>query len=76
MKLSYCRYCGAQILWLRSVSTGKIAPIDAHTREGGNVLVDFERETYAVAPAPPSVAYTNHFATCPAVRARKIGDRK
>jgi hypothetical protein len=70
-----CRSCGASIYWLRHEVTGKAAPIDAVSREGGNVEIDLERGAYRIVPATcGEPAHTNHFATCPQQAAwRKTG---
>jgi hypothetical protein len=72
-KQSTCRSCGTRIYWLMHEVTGKRAPIDAESREGGNVAVDLEHGTYRIVPATGQPAYTNHFATCqqPAVWRQK-----
>lgn len=34
-----CRWCGADVIWLKSTATGKLAPIDYQPSPDGNVLV-------------------------------------
>lgn len=65
---SFCKACAAPIVWLRHVSTGKMAPIDAFPDEGGNVIASFGDGQYRLATEadPRFELYTNHFQTCPA----------
>lgn len=60
-----CRSCGARIYWLKHEVTGKAAPIDAETRDCGNVEIDLERGIYRIVPVTGRPAYTNHFMICP-----------
>lgn len=36
---AHCRWCPAEVMWLESSATGKLAPIDTDPVPGGNVLV-------------------------------------
>lgn len=69
-KIAHCRGCDADILWLKSERTGKPSPIDAYPAWNGNVLIDWEHETWRVATTDEKAAHgrelhLSHFATCP-----------
>ena len=72
-----CRSCGAPVFWLRNITTGKVAPIDAGPTERGNVEIVWADLVYAVVPrwrldaareAAGGRLYTSHFITCPQSR--------
>ncbi len=65
-----CRSCGAEVVWLKHVRTGKPAPIDAVPNAAGNIVIHLDRGTYENVPADEREAqrewlHTNHFSTCP-----------
>lgn len=76
--MALCESCGAQILWLRHVKSGKAAPIDAEGDQSGNVvrvgadqyrmLTKAERDAGAAQTTP---LHLPHFATCPQAPAWK-----
>lgn len=66
----YCRSCGAAIVWLKHVQTGKLAPIDKWPSAEGDCVINLEAGTYAKLTKEDRAAYhdwlhINHFATCP-----------
>lgn len=70
MYMTQCRSCGADVRWLTSEATGRIAPIDAAPDASGNVVIDGAGRSYQVLTAGEREAsarprYTNHFQTCP-----------
>lgn len=64
-----CRSCGAEVMMLRSASTGKMAPINAEPDANGNILINTKRGEYLIvkkaAREAGMVLHTNHFSTCP-----------
>lgn len=74
-KIERCRSanCGAEVIWLRHVHTGRYAPIDAHPVPNGDVVVIEDDGTYAVLSRPArekarkllSDLYLQHHKTCP-----------
>ncbi|HEV2235917.1 MAG TPA: hypothetical protein VGR57_04565 [Ktedonobacterales bacterium] len=73
-----CRSCGACIFWLKSLATGKVAPVDAEPSPNGNITANLEDATYAIVPANQRAALagtlrTNHFSSCPQARSWKSG---
>jgi hypothetical protein len=64
---TFCKACGAEILWLEHFRTGKRAPIDAVPMRGGNVVASPEDGKYRLATVgdDPAELHFNHFATCP-----------
>jgi hypothetical protein len=67
-----CRSCGAEVVWLRHVRTGKMAPIDALPTATGNIVIYRDQGTYEHIPAGSGERealrgwlHTNHFSTCP-----------
>lgn len=65
-----CGSCGTPVYWLRSVATGKPAPIEVEASERGNIAVDLLAGTYSVVPAPERASqqgplHLNHFVGCP-----------
>lgn len=84
--LGTCRWCGADIMWLKHPKTGKLAPIDLHPVPGGNIAVDTKHGTYTVISrdeltlfdttradedANPNL-HLNHYVTCSNVTARRL----
>lgn len=65
--LSRCGSCGAPVRWLRNVTTGKLAPINAAPDGNGNIEIgaDTYRVVTKVERVTPGVRYTNHFSDCP-----------
>jgi hypothetical protein len=77
MKVTNCRSCGAEIVWVRLMPTGARAPVDAQTDLDGNLLL----EEAAIAGDPPTAVlvsraraaelvgtkplFRSHFASCP-----------
>lgn len=64
-----CRSCGAEVVWLKHVRTGKPAPIDAVPNPAGNIVIHLDRGTYENVPADERDTqrdwlHTNHFQTC------------
>lgn len=89
-RVGTCRWCSAEVLWLRSVATGRPAPIDAFPDPDGNIAVDVAAGTYDVVgrtprpvptltdpePAePPVVLHLNHWVTCRNATRRKAAKR-
>ncbi|MHB8573573.1 MAG: hypothetical protein ACYDAY_11580 [Candidatus Dormibacteria bacterium] len=72
-----CRDCGAPIIFARSTTTGKTAPVDAKPDPTGNiVLFDHgpRKHTYAVvgvAEFADMLRFTSHFQTCPVMQQRR-----
>lgn len=67
MSIQQCRSCGAPVIWLQHIKTGKPAPIDAEPSPVGNIYIG---ATYMIVPAGrrgeyPGQLHTNHFMTCP-----------
>ncbi|HET6910186.1 MAG TPA: hypothetical protein VFH54_12660 [Mycobacteriales bacterium] len=81
-----CRWCGDDILWLRFAETGKLAPIDAEPRAGGNIRVNHERGVYDVVGARAAresielisgpILHYSHWTTCRAAAARRAAKRR
>lgn len=71
--IEHCRSCGAAIMWLEHVNSGKPAPIDAEpVGAAGNIIVtgDTYRITKVGADRQDAIdrgvpLHKNHFATCP-----------
>lgn len=68
---SRCRWCGASIVWVKNVATGKVAPLDWEPSERGNCYWDELTDTYTVLPTLvrqqpeyAGVLRTNHWSTC------------
>lgn len=51
-RVSACRSCGAQVVWMENPKTGKKMPVNAETVEKGDEHLDLGHQT-------------SHFATCP-----------
>lgn len=68
-----CRTCGAPVVFLRHIRTGKVAPIETTPSPDGDVAVGAQ---YMIVPALQRDAYRargellykNHYATCPQAR--------
>jgi hypothetical protein len=83
---SRCSWCGADIMWMRHVRTGKSAPIDWSPVPGGNILIHAVDDTYEVlagserAAGDPTVEdenatptlRLNHWMTCSSTKADAI----
>lgn len=70
MSFGTCKRCGATVYWLKCVSTGRVAPIDAepaHEPRSGNILIDLHAGSYRVVAAAPGL-FVNHFSTCAAAK--------
>lgn len=68
--MKHCNSCGAPIYWLKNEKSGRPAPIDARTREGGNIEIDLDKRLYRVVGKRPGFPlFTNHFMTCPQAKA-------
>jgi hypothetical protein len=73
MKVTPCGSCKAPIIWCRSESTGKMAPIDAVPVVAGNIVIfpGTGTPTYRIVQGDPgdemlgADRHTNHFMTCP-----------
>jgi hypothetical protein len=64
-----CRSCGAAVVWLVNVQTGRPAPIDEQPDPVGNLVRVGEGEYEHAGPAnllDDRPRYVSHFATCPA----------
>ena len=73
-----CRTCDEPIVFLRSPTTGKAAPIEVLPRLGGNVRLFRDSGVYAIVPAAERLEcaatfgeefHFNHFARCPGAKA-------
>lgn len=70
---SKCRSCGALVLWVEMVPTGKKKPLDAVPTEQGTIERRrgkvsskwFGRVVPSSERVPGSRLYVSHFATCP-----------
>jgi hypothetical protein len=64
-----CSACGAEIVWLRNVRTGNIAPITNYTvSEGYGNIERCDDKHYRIVPPSARVGKVlriNHFADCP-----------
>ena len=68
-----CRSCGAPIMWLEHVTTGKPAPIDIQASMDGNIRIGVIPEHYGVltgqdladAQERGDELHKSHYATCP-----------
>lgn len=83
LRPEYCRACGARIVMVRHVRTGKVAPVDEVPAERGNIEIDFDAGTYRILPAEElearqgtGVYHTSHFATCPEAGRFRDADRE
>jgi hypothetical protein len=78
------------VLWLRSTSTGKLAPIDAFPSPDGNVVVHADLGTYDVVKPEPEGLFAgdgaaaairprlhlNHWVTCTNATARRLAKER
>lgn len=84
--VSRCRWCRADVIWLKHPGTGKLAPIDLHPAPGGNIVVNRAAGTYTVVvpndlalfdvtktdvDAQPNLHF-NHWVTCTSPTARRL----
>jgi hypothetical protein len=67
-----CKSCGVEIIWRRSINSGKAMPIDADPADNGNVRLVGSAECEVVprgdleqARADGEVLRLSHFVTCP-----------
>jgi hypothetical protein len=74
-----CKYCGADVLWLKHDRTHKPAPIDAAPAPNGNIRISRELGLYRIADEGDRKQgrelHLNHHATCPNV-ARVRADQR
>lgn len=72
--MSICKACGADIIWIKVISSGKAMPLDPSPTDAGNVAARKIFDTddwigYVISAAqPPKVNYGRympHHATCP-----------
>ncbi len=67
-KISTCKACNREILWLQNINTKKVSPIDARPKIDGNILILEDEETYRIVKNTEhhhGDLHTSHFATCP-----------
>ena len=74
--MSRCKSCGAEIIWIKMVGTGKLMPCDAAPISYKTVLPGI-RDAMALVtkdgrvtrglfdPDSKQIGYVSHFATCP-----------
>jgi len=60
-----CRSCGAPILWVVTVASGKRMPLDAEPGPAGNLVLLTGGRARAAEPDDRPPLHTSHFATCP-----------
>lgn len=62
-----CRTCRAPVIWLKSESTARTAPIDAEPLSSGSIEIDVTAGTYRILTGAQRSGplHTNHFQTCP-----------
>jgi hypothetical protein len=73
MAIDSCKKCKRAVYFMVNVTTGKPAPIDVVPTKDGNVIVDFDNETYEVLSGQRLEGIRgsggelrkSHFATCP-----------
>lgn len=67
--MAACKSCGAKIRWAKSVSTGKMIPLDPTPADGGKfglIIEPGDSVPLAVAAQPHhSLRYDRHSASCP-----------
>lgn len=66
--MSLCNSCGAEIQWVPTVITKKMAPLDLEPRPDGNVVIRNGQAHYLSANnpvQPDELRYVSHFSTCP-----------
>jgi hypothetical protein len=63
LKVSQCKGCGAEIVWVLSQKTGTPQPLDAKPQRGVKVRIGEDN----VARGTVEEFYTPHHATCPKV---------
>lgn len=78
MTRSTCGSCGARVLWVRHIDTGKPAPLDPSPTSVGNVVLTVDGERYKVLTldeerelAHDAARYVLHFVTCPNAKAHR-----
>ena len=85
--MSFCRSCGADIIWIKMKATGKAMPCDSakisysenmHPGATGNTVLTLVTEHGTVVrtafdPAGDKIGYTSHFATCPNANQHRRG---
>ena len=59
--MAQCRSCGAEIVWVRMVKSGKANPLDAKPEMRVVITTKIGEDQYAEVVA----TYVSHFATCP-----------
>ncbi len=67
-KITTCKGCNREILWLTNVNTKKTSPIDFRPSVDGNILILEDEETYRIIKKDEvfhGELHTSHFATCP-----------
>lgn len=64
--MSTCKSCGADVIWAKNSSTGKVMPLDAQETANGNCVLLLDG-TFKVGGTfvPGQRHHTSHFATCP-----------
>lgn len=63
-----CERCGVEVVFLRHLRTGKLAPIEALPNRSGSFTVEWEALTYATFFGLKQLKenyYQNHYVTCP-----------
>lgn len=77
MRKPYERFkcsCGEEVIMVPNDHTGKLAPIETHRKDGGNIELEMpqsarDRATYRIVDkrelaADPKPRFYNHWATC------------
>jgi hypothetical protein len=69
--MSTCGGCGAEILWVKTATTGSAMPLDMAPTATGNVYLDASGTAHVgrcrcpAAHPPQSLRHVPHHATCP-----------
>jgi hypothetical protein len=67
-KISTCKSCKREIIWLTNINTKKNSPIDYRPSVNGNILILEDEESYRIIKNDEvfhGELHTSHFATCP-----------
>jgi hypothetical protein len=64
-----CRACGAPMLWVEMLKSGKKNPLDPVPVKHGNIIIVGDGKAEAVSKnepaAPGELLYVSHYVTCP-----------
>lgn len=78
--MAACRSCAAEVIWVKLLPRGRLAPLDATRSAEGNIRMlgtrnaiarVLSKENLAKARAAGDELYTSHFATCPNAKSHR-----